>query len=171
MQIAPVATAHTQASTTATTPITTPTNAGTTTVEDVAEIDLGGERHGSQTDRAVRWLRTGRFAHQKFLPLVAVVAAAVALAAPVHADPDVDFANELHTYGIYGGKDYNAWIGKITCQRLDNGLDQDAGMSAKFVFRQLGKDATTAQAWQFLGAALRTYCPDKLPVLERAAAQ
>ncbi len=171
MQIAPVATAHTQASTTATTPITTPTNAGTTTVEDVAEIDLGGERHGSQTDRAVRWLRTGLSAHQKFLPLVAVVAAAVALAAPVHADPDVDFANELHTYGIYGGKDYNAWIGKITCQRLDNGLDKDAGMSAKFVFRQLGKDATTAQAWQFLGAALRTYCPDKLPVLQAAAQQ
>jgi hypothetical protein len=171
MQIAPVATAHTQASTTATTPITTPTNAGTTTVEDVAEIDLGGERHGSQTDRAVRWLRTGRFAHQKFLPLVAVVAAAVALAAPVHADPDVDFANELHTYGIYGGKDYNAWIGKITCQRLNNGLDQDAGKSAKFVFQQLENGSTTEQAWQFLGAALRTYCPDQLPVLERAAAQ
>jgi Protein of unknown function (DUF732) len=167
MQIAPVATAHTQASTTA----TTPTNAGTTTVEDVAEIDLGGERHGSQTDRAVRWLRTGRFAHQKFLPLIAVVAAAVALAAPVHADPDVDFANELHTYGIYGGKDYNAWIGKITCQRLNNGLDQDAGKSAKFVFQQLENGSTTEQAWQFLGAALRTYCPDKLPVLQAAAQQ
>jgi hypothetical protein len=111
----------------------------------------------------------------KGLRLASIAAAAIApalvFAAPVHADPDVDFANELHTYGIYGQKDYNAWIGKITCQRLDNGLDKDADMSAKFVFRQLGKDATTAQAWQFLGAALRTYCPDKLPVLQQVAGQ
>jgi hypothetical protein len=168
MQSAPVATAYTDASTTATTPITTPTNAA---AEDVAEIDLGGGRRGSQTNRAVRWLSTGLSAQQKFLPLLAVVAAAVALAAPAHADPDVDFANELHTYGIYGGKDYNAWIGKITCQRLYNGLDQDAGKSAKFVFQQLEKGSTTEQAWQFLGAALRTYCPDKLPVLQQAASQ
>src|SRR6476660_5789092 len=97
--------------------------------------------------------------------------AAVALAASAHADPDVDFANELHTYGIYGPKDYNAWIGKITCQRLDNRLDQDAGMSAKFVFLQLPKGSSTEQAWQFLGAALRTYCPDKMSVLEAAAHQ
>jgi hypothetical protein len=41
--------------------------------------------------------------------------------------------------------------------------------SAKFVFQQLPKDSTTAQAWQFLGAALRTYCPDKLPMLQQAA--
>ncbi len=166
MQIAPAATAYTEASTTATTPITTPTNA---TAEDVAEIDLGGGRHGSQTNRAVRWLSTGLSAQEKFLPLLAVVAAAVALAAPAHADPDVDFANELHTYGIYGQKDYNAWIGKIACQRLYNGVDQDADKSAKFVFVQLQKGSTTEQAWQFLGAALRTYCPDKMPVLEAAA--
>ena len=101
----------------------------------------------------------------------AAIAPALVFAAPAHADPDVDFANELHTYGIYGPKDYNAWIGKITCQRLGNGLDHDANMSAKFVFNQLGKDATTAQAWQFLGAALRTYCPDKLPVLDAVAQQ
>ena len=168
MQIAPVATAHTEASTTATTPITTPTNA---TVEDVAEIDLGGERHGSQTNWAVRWLSRALSAPQKFLPLFAVVSAAVALAAPVHADPDVDFANELHTYGIYGGKDYNAWIAKITCKRLYNGTDLDADKSAKFVFLQLPKGSTTQQAWQFLDAALRTYCPDKLPILQAAAQQ
>ena len=101
----------------------------------------------------------------------AAIAPALVFAAPAHADPDVDFANELHTYGIYGQKDYNAWIGKITCKRLYNGLDKDADMSAKFVFQQLQKGSTTAQAWQFLGAALRTYCPDKLPVLEQAAPQ
>jgi hypothetical protein len=76
--------------------------------------------------------------YAKLSTLASITAAAVALAAPAHADPDVDFANELHTYGIYGPKDYNAWIGKITCQRLDNGLDKDADMSAKFVFGQRG---------------------------------
>jgi hypothetical protein len=102
---------------------------------------------------------------------VAAIAPALVFAAPAHADPDTDFSNELHTYGIYGGKDYNAWIGKITCKRLYNGLDQDADKSAKFVFTQLPKGSTTEQAWQFLGASLRTYCPDKLPVLEAAAHQ
>jgi hypothetical protein len=42
-------------------------------------------------------------------------------------------------------------------------------MSAQFVHNQLIKDSTTEQAWQFLGAALRSYCPDKLPILEQAA--
>ena len=99
-----------------------------------------------------------------------VACGAVVLAAPAHADPDTDFANELHTYGIYGPKDYNAWIGKIVCKRLYGGIDQDAYKSAQFVFNNLQKDSTTEQSWQFLGAALRTYCPDQLPVLERATA-
>ena len=101
----------------------------------------------------------------------AAIAPALVFAVPAHADPDADFASELHTYGIYGPKDYNAWIGKITCKRLYNGVDQDANKSAKFIFLQLEKGSTTEQAWQFLGAALRTYCPDKLPVLEAAAQQ
>jgi hypothetical protein len=100
---------------------------------------------------------------------IAAVAAGLMFAAPAHADPDTDFANELHTYGIYGQRDYNAWIGKITCKRLRNGVDTDANESAQFIFMQLQKDSTTEQAWQFLGAALRTYCPDKLPILEQAA--
>jgi hypothetical protein len=143
----------------------------TATVDDVAEIALGGRRHGVQTNWVMRWLSTGLSAQEKLLPLIAVVAAAVALAAPAHADPDTDFGNELHTYGIYGQKDYNAWIGKITCKRLYNGTDLDADKSAKFVFIQLPKGSDTAQAWQFLGAALRTYCPDKLPILAAAAQQ
>lgn len=101
----------------------------------------------------------------------AAIAPALVFAATAHADPDTDFANELHVYGIYGQKDYNAWIGKIACKRLTNGVDQDADKSAKFVFLQLEKGSTTEQAWQFLGAALRTYCPDKLPILEAAARQ
>jgi hypothetical protein len=101
----------------------------------------------------------------------AVIALAPVFAAPAHADPDTDFAKELHTYGIYGQKDYNAWIGKIACKRLYNGVDQDADKSARFIFLQLQRGSTTEQAWQFLGAALRTYCPDKLPVLQAAARQ
>ncbi len=107
--------------------------------------------------------------------LAAAAAAAVALAvgvpATANADPDTDFANALHIYGIYGQKDYNAWIGKIACKRLDRGLDADAYESAKFVVRQLGKDATTAQAWQFLGLGIPTYCPDKQYLLQTAAGQ
>jgi len=100
---------------------------------------------------------------QKLLPLVAVVAAAVALAAPVHADVDTDFANQLHVYGVYGPRDYNAWLGKITCNRLGNGIDADAYQSAAFV--------STEQTWQFLNSAITTYCPDQMPVLTSAAGQ
>ena len=102
---------------------------------------------------------------------IAAVAAALGLAAPANADPDTDFANALHIYGIYGQKDYNAWIGKITCKRLDRGLDSDAYASAKFISAQLDKDSTTEQAWQFLGLAIPTYCPDKQYVLQQAAGQ
>jgi len=105
------------------------------------------------------------------LTAIAVTVPMLTVATPAHADPDTDFYNELHIYGIYGEKDYNAWIGKITCKRLYNGLDQDADNSAKFVFLQLPKGSTTEQAWQFLGAALRTYCPEKLPILDAAAQQ
>jgi hypothetical protein len=108
---------------------------------------------------------------KKSLVGIAALAAGLVFAAPAHADPDTDFNNELHTYGIYAGKDYNAWIGKIACKRLRNGLDADAVKSAQFVHAQLDREATTEQAWQFLGAALRTYCPDKMPILEAAAQQ
>jgi Protein of unknown function (DUF732) len=100
-----------------------------------------------------------------------VAAMAIALAAPAHADVDTDFANELHTYGIYGQRDYNAWIAKIACDRLGRHLDPDAYSSAKFIHTNLPRGSTTTQAWQFLGAAIRTYCADQLPVLQNAAGQ
>jgi uncharacterized protein DUF732 len=100
---------------------------------------------------------------------VALAATALLGAAPAQADVDTDFTNELHIYGIYGQKDFNAWVGKITCKRLYKGLDKDANMSAKFIHNQLVTDSTTEQAWQFLSAALRSYCPDKLPILGQAA--
>jgi hypothetical protein len=103
------------------------------------------------------------------LAAVAMSVPALAVAVPANADPDTDFYNELHIYGIYGEKDYNAWIGKIACKRLWNNLDRDANASATFVKRQLNKDATTEQTYQFLGAAYRTYCPEKLPILTQTA--
>ena len=98
---------------------------------------------------------------------IAFAAAALVAAAPAHADVDTDFSKELQTYGIYGQKDYNAWIAKIACKRLNKGVDTDANKSAQFIHMQLVKDSTTEQAWQFLGAALRSYCPDKLPILDQ----
>ena len=98
-----------------------------------------------------------------------VAALAVATAPVAHADRDEAFAEQLHTYGIYGQKDYNAWIAKIMCKRLHNGLDQDAFAAAEFVHGQLDKDASTDQAWQFVAAAVPVYCPDQAPALQRAA--
>jgi hypothetical protein len=115
----------------------------------------------------------------KCLQLVAVAAAALGLAAPAHADPgctpagcpttDIDFANQLHGYGIYGPRDYNAWLGKITCERLGNATDADADKSAAFLSKNLPRGTTTEQTWQFLDAAINTYCPDQMPVLQQAA--
>jgi hypothetical protein len=97
------------------------------------------------------------------------VAAGTVLAAPAHADPDTDFANQLHTYGIYGPKDFNAWMGKIQCKRLATGLDANASEAAVFLDRNLGKDTTEQQAYQFLNAAINTYCPDQRPVIDSLA--
>ncbi len=54
---------------------------------------------------------------------IMVVVASVAVAWPAHADPDTDFANqlELHTYGIYGQKDY----------RYKSAFDKDRNLSRR----------------------------------------
>ena len=103
------------------------------------------------------------------LSVPALVTAAVALAALAHADPDADFNNQLHGYGIYGPLDHNAWLGKITCERLHNGLDTTADKSARFASVNLPRGTTTGQSYQFLAAAIGTYCPDQVPVLTAAA--
>src|SRR5690242_21148132 len=103
------------------------------------------------------------------LTALALTVPALAVAAPANADPDTDFYNELHIYGIYGEKDYNAWIGKIACKRLWNNLDHDANQNAQFVKNQLNKNTTTEQTYQFLGAAYKTYCPEKLSILAPSA--
>jgi hypothetical protein len=100
----------------------------------------------------------------------AVVTLATALAAPAYADdPDIEFSRQLRTYGIYGARDYNAWLGKIVCERLYAGRDADAPASVRFITPNLPRSTTQAQAWQFLGAAIMTYCPDQRGVYERAA--
>jgi len=99
------------------------------------------------------------------------IVVAVAGSATAQADTDTDFANQLHTYGIYGPKDYNAWLGKITCRRMGNSVDRDAYQSAKFVATNLSRQNSTQQNWQFLGAAIDFYCPDKHAVLDDAAHQ
>ena len=93
-------------------------------------------------------------------------AAALALAAPVGADPDIDFANELHSFGP---RDYNAWLGKIACKRMARGVDTTAYASANFIEKNLPQGSTSAQALQFLGAAVNTYCPDQVGLLQNAA--
>jgi Protein of unknown function (DUF732) len=105
----------------------------------------------------------------KFSVPAMVTAAAVAVAAPAHADPDADFTNQLHGYGIYGPLDYNAWLGKIACERLHNGLDTTADKSAHFALVNLPRGTTTGQSYQFLAAAIGTYCLDQAPILTSAA--
>jgi hypothetical protein len=107
----------------------------------------------------------------KAMRLAAIVAAAIALAAPAHADGDTDVANQLHTYGIYGPRDYTAWLGKIVCDRLHKGVDANAVESTHFVAANLPRGSTQVQTWQFFAAAISYYCPDQTPVLEDVAAQ
>ena len=100
-----------------------------------------------------------------------VTAAMVALAASAHADPDADFNTQLHGYGIYGPLDCNAWLGKTTCERVHNGLDTIADKSAHFALVNLPRGTTPGQSYQFLAAAIGTYCPDQVPILTAAAAR
>ena len=82
------------------------------------------------------------------------------LAPNASADTDTDFSAQMQAVGIYGQKDYNAWLAKITCKRLTTGVDADGRESAEFLYGNL--DANTEQVWQFLGAGLRAYCPEHL---------
>ncbi|QUR66310.1 DUF732 domain-containing protein [Mycobacterium spongiae] len=102
----------------------------------------------------------------------AMAIAAAGLAAPAHADDyDAPFNDTLHGYGIYGPQDYNAWLAKISCERLIRGVDGDAHKSATFLQRNLPKGTTQGQSLQFLGAAIDHYCPDQIGVLQRAGSR
>lgn len=102
--------------------------------------------------------------------IVATAAAALALAWPAQADDyDSVFNNQLHTFGIYGPQDYNAWLAKITCERLARGVDTNAYKSATFLQHNLPKGTTQGQSLQFLAAGIDHYCPEQIPVLQRAS--
>ena len=103
------------------------------------------------------------------LAAAAATAVAVVLSAPEQADPDTDFAEQLHTFGIYGPRDYNAWLGKISCKRLFKGVDRDLYAAADFISLNLARETSQTQAVQFVGAAIATYCPDQVGVLQAAA--
>ena len=66
---------------------------------------------------------------------------------------ETDFANQLHTYGIYGQRDYNAWLGKIACDRLGRGLDRDAYASTTALVRKL---STAGSAVLFVNTGTAT---------------
>jgi hypothetical protein len=105
----------------------------------------------------------------KLATSVAVAAAAIALAAPAQADDyDAPFNSTVHGYGIYEPQDYSAWLAKISCERLQRGVDGDAYKSAAFIQRNLPLHSTEGQSFQFLGAAIDHYCPDQVGVLQRA---
>ena len=103
------------------------------------------------------------------LAAAAATAVAVVLSAPAQADPDTDFAEQLHTFGIYGPRDYNAWLGKISCKRLFKGVDRDLYAAADFISLNLARETSQTQAVQVVGAAIATYCPDQVGVLQAAA--
>jgi hypothetical protein len=106
---------------------------------------------------------------------VAMAAAAITLAGPAQASPehdyDTDFMDEIHNYGIYGPQDYDAWLAKISCKRLNNGTDADAHKSAVFIQRNLPRGTTEGQSYQFLGAAIGHYCPELAPRLQEVGVQ
>jgi len=100
---------------------------------------------------------------------VAMAASAIAFAAPAWADDwDYPFNKELQGYGIYGSQDYNAWLAKISCERITRGVDGDPYKSATFIQRNLPRGTTEGQAFQFLGAAINQYCPDQVGFIQRA---
>ncbi|MGH3551205.1 MAG: DUF732 domain-containing protein [Mycobacterium sp.] len=101
----------------------------------------------------------------RLVPVVAI-AIAIGLAAPAHADDDADFNNQVHSYGIYGPFDYNAYLGKIACRRLGDHVDPDAAASARFLSHNLPRGTTQVQSYQFLGSAISVYCPDLAPVMQ-----
>jgi hypothetical protein len=107
----------------------------------------------------------------KVMRLAAIVAVAIVLAAPARADDGTDFANQLHTYGIYGPRDYNAWLAKVMCDRLHKGVDANAFESTHFLAANLPRGTTQVQMWQFFATAISHYCPDQTTDLENVAAQ
>ena len=54
---------------------------------------------------------------------------------------------------------------------LFRSLDKDAYQATSFLTKNLDRNTSTEQKWQFLGASIDEYCPEQRPVLERAASR
>jgi hypothetical protein len=110
----------------------------------------------------------------------ALAGAAIALAAPAQADPavprtpsppsdyDAPFKSTVNGFGIYQPQDQLAWMGKITCDRINRGVDTDPYKSADFIQKNLPRGTTQGQALQFLGAAIDHYCPNQIGFIQGA---
>ena len=110
----------------------------------------------------------------------ALAGAAIALAAPAQADPavprtpsppsdyDAPFKNTVNGFGIYAPQDQLAWMGKISCDRINRGLDTDPYKSADVIQHNLPRGTTQGQAFQFLGAAIDHYCPNQVGFIQGA---
>ena len=109
----------------------------------------------------------------------ALAGAAIGLAAPAQADPvprtpsppsdnDAPFKNTVNGFGIYLPQDELAWMGKISCDRINRGVDTDPYKSADFIQKNLARGTTQGQAFQFLGAAIDHYCPNQVGFIQGA---
>jgi hypothetical protein len=105
----------------------------------------------------------------KLAAIGAMAAAAISLAGPAQADDyDYTFKNTVNNFGVYGPQDQLAWLGKISCERIERGVDANAYKSANFVQHNLPLGTTEGQAFQFLGAAIDHYCPNEVGFLQAA---
>ena len=131
-------------------------------------VQLNRRPNGAETKSLSRRI-VQLMKRMKLATIVAAAAAAITVAAPAQADDyDAPFNAQLHNYGIYGPQDFNAWLGKISCERVQRGVDGDAHKSATFIQRNLPLGTSQGQALQFLGAAIDHYCPDQVGFLQRA---
>ena len=84
------------------------------------------------------------------------------------SDYDAPFKNTVNGFGIYAPQDQLAWMGKISCDRINRGLDTDPYKSADFIQHNLPRGTTQGQAFQFLGAAIDHYCPNQTAFIQNA---
>jgi hypothetical protein len=52
---------------------------------------------------------------------------------------------------------------------MSSGVDATAEKSAVFLSHNLQRSTDTTQTWQFLAAAIDTYCPEQQPMLTSVA--
>ncbi|ORA11283.1 DUF732 domain-containing protein [Mycobacterium arosiense] len=102
--------------------------------------------------------------------LASVVAVAISLAAPAHADQDAsqdaDFYNQLRYYEVYSPHDFDRYIVTTICERLRSGNFPDALTAHDYLNRNIKAGTTEQQGYQILGTGIGIYCPDQSPKLK-----